>query len=93
MSWKSWMQPVLIRNRCESRQCRCPFSERKDTWCVCLNLAQNLDQDFLVHQIDHAGFDKIAGLFRFIRSQGAIGELLLRDLYAHSKELRAPRAV
>ncbi len=32
-------------------------------------------------------------LFRFIRSQGAIGELLLRDLYARSKELRAGRSV
>ena len=32
-------------------------------------------------------------LFRFVRSQGAIGELLLRDLYVHAKEIRAPRAV
>jgi tetratricopeptide (TPR) repeat protein len=32
-------------------------------------------------------------LFRFVRSQGAIGELLLRDLYVHAKEVRAPRAV
>ncbi len=32
-------------------------------------------------------------LFRFVRSQGVIGELLLRDLYAHTKEVRAPRGV
>jgi hypothetical protein len=32
-------------------------------------------------------------LFRIVRSQGAIGELLLRDLYVHAKELHAPRAV
>lgn len=32
-------------------------------------------------------------LFRFVRSQGVIGELLLRDLYVHAKDIRAPRAV
>lgn len=32
-------------------------------------------------------------LFRFVRSQGVIGELLLRDLYVHAKEIRVPRAV
>jgi tetratricopeptide (TPR) repeat protein len=32
-------------------------------------------------------------LFRFVRSQGAVGELLLRDLYIRAKEVRAPRAV
>jgi len=32
-------------------------------------------------------------LFRFVRSQGSIGELLLRDLYVHAKDIRAPRAV
>jgi len=32
-------------------------------------------------------------LFRFVRSQGAVGELLLRDLYVRAKEMRAPRAV
>jgi tetratricopeptide (TPR) repeat protein len=32
-------------------------------------------------------------LFRFVRSQGAIGELLLRDLYVRAKDIRASRAV
>ncbi|UCF97429.1 MAG: tetratricopeptide repeat protein [Spirochaetaceae bacterium] len=32
-------------------------------------------------------------LFRFIRSQGAIGELLLRDMYVHAKDIHANRAV
>ncbi|MBN2551144.1 MAG: tetratricopeptide repeat protein [Spirochaetales bacterium] len=32
-------------------------------------------------------------LFRFVRSKGAIGELLLRDLYVQAREIRAARAV
>ena len=32
-------------------------------------------------------------LFRFVRSKGAIGELLLRDLYVHAKEIHASRVV
>jgi tetratricopeptide (TPR) repeat protein len=32
-------------------------------------------------------------LFRFVRSSGATGELLLRELHARSKEVRASRAV
>ena len=37
-----------------------------------------------------------AGFFfvvRFVPAQGAIGELLLRDLYVQAKDIRAPRAV
>ena len=32
-------------------------------------------------------------VFRFVRSQGSIGEFLLRDLYVHAKDIRAGRAV
>jgi hypothetical protein len=30
-------------------------------------------------------------LFRFMRAEGQVGELFVRDLYAHSKELHAGR--
>ena len=47
--------------------------------------------DILAHVRTAQWEDQV--LFRFVRSQGAIGELLLRDLYAHTKEVRAPRGV
>jgi hypothetical protein len=47
--------------------------------------------DILAHVRTPQWEDQV--LFRFVRSQGATGELLLRDLYVHAKEIRAPRAV
>jgi tetratricopeptide (TPR) repeat protein len=47
--------------------------------------------DILAHVRTAQWEDQV--VFRFVRSQGAIGELLLRDLYVHTKEIRAPRSV
>jgi tetratricopeptide (TPR) repeat protein len=47
--------------------------------------------DILAHVRTSQWEDQV--LFRFVRSQGAVGELLLRDLYVRAKDVRAPRAV
>jgi tetratricopeptide (TPR) repeat protein len=61
------------------------------TKLVNINLRRGEYADILAHVRTPKWEEQV--LFRFVRSQGAIGELLLRDLYVHAKELHAPRAV
>jgi tetratricopeptide (TPR) repeat protein len=61
------------------------------TKLVDINLRKGEHADILTHVRTQKWEEQV--LFRFVRSQGAIGELLLRDLYLQAKELHAPRAV
>jgi tetratricopeptide (TPR) repeat protein len=61
------------------------------TKLVNISLSKGEYADILAHVRTPQWEDQV--LFRFVRSQGAVGELLLRDLYVHAKETRAPRAV
>lgn len=61
------------------------------TKLVNISLRKGEYTDILAHVRTAQWEDQV--LFRFVRSQRAIGELLLRDLYAHTKEVRAPRSV
>jgi tetratricopeptide (TPR) repeat protein len=56
-----------------------------------INLRKGEYADILAHVRTAQWEDQV--LFRFVRSQGAIGEFLLRDLYVHAKDIHAPRAV
>jgi tetratricopeptide (TPR) repeat protein len=56
-----------------------------------ISLKKGQYADILAHVRTPQWEDQV--LFRFVRSQGAIGELLLRDLYVHAKDIHAPRAV
>jgi tetratricopeptide (TPR) repeat protein len=62
-----------------------------NTKLINISLRKGEYADILAHVRTPQWEDQV--LFRFIRSQGAVGELLLRDLYVHAKEVRAPRAV
>jgi tetratricopeptide (TPR) repeat protein len=62
-----------------------------NTKFVNISLRKGEHADILAHVRTAQWEDQV--LFRFVRSQGTIGELLLRDLYAHTKEVRAPRGV
>jgi tetratricopeptide (TPR) repeat protein len=62
-----------------------------DTKLVDINLRKGEHANILAHVRASLWEDQV--LFRFVRSQGAIGELLLRDLYLHAKDVHASRAV
>lgn len=67
------------------------YFANSNTKLVNISLRKGEHADILVHVRTAQWEDQV--LFRFVRSQGTIGELLLRDLYAHTKEVRAPRGV
>jgi tetratricopeptide (TPR) repeat protein len=46
----------------------------------------------IVAEIDTAKWSDIIG-FRFVRTQGAIGELVVRDFHAHLKDLKAGKGI
>ena len=62
-----------------------------NTKLINISLRKGEYADILAHVRTPQWEDQV--LFRFVRSQGAVGELLLRDLYVRAKEIRAPRAV
>lgn len=62
-----------------------------NTKLINISLSKGEYADILAHVRTPQWEDQV--LFRFVRSQGAVGELLLRDLYIRAKEIRAPRAV
>jgi tetratricopeptide (TPR) repeat protein len=54
-----------------------------------MNVQKNEYVDILTEVKTHKWEDIV--LFRFMRTEGQVGELFVRDLYAHSKELHAGR--
>jgi tetratricopeptide (TPR) repeat protein len=62
-----------------------------NTKLIDISLRKGEYADILAHVRTPQWEDQV--LFRFVRSQGAVGELLLRDLYVRAKDIRAPRAV
>jgi tetratricopeptide (TPR) repeat protein len=62
-----------------------------NTKLINISLRKGEYADILAHVRTPKWEDQV--LFRFVRSQGTVGELLLRDLYVRAKEIRAPRAV
>jgi hypothetical protein len=67
------------------------YYANSNTKLVNISLRKGEYADILAHVRTPQWEDQV--LFRFVRSQGAIGELLLRDLYVRAKDIRAPRAV
>jgi len=67
------------------------YYANSNTKLVNISLRKGEYADILAHVRTSQWEDQV--IFRFVRSQGAIGELLLRDLYIHAKDIRAPRAV
>jgi tetratricopeptide (TPR) repeat protein len=67
------------------------YFANSNTKLINISLRKGEYADILAHVRTAQWEDQV--LFRFVRSQGAIGELLLRDFYAHTKEVRAPRGV
>ena len=67
------------------------YHANANTKLINISLRKGEYADILAHVRTPQWEDQV--LFRFVRSQGVIGELLLRDLYIHAKDIRAPRAV
>jgi tetratricopeptide (TPR) repeat protein len=67
------------------------YYAKANTKLINISLRKGEYADILAHVRTAQWEDQV--LFRFVRSQGGVGELLLRDLYVHAKDLRAPRAV
>jgi tetratricopeptide (TPR) repeat protein len=67
------------------------YYANSNTKLVNISLRKGEYADILAHVRTPQWEDQV--LFRFVRSQGAVGELLLRDLYVRAKDIRAPRAV
>jgi len=67
------------------------YYAHSNTKLINISLRKGEYADILAHVRTPQWEDQV--LFRFVRSQGSIGEFLLRDLYAHTKDIRAGRAV